>query len=482
MSGKKCFLFLFSILLLISCTKKTTPEGPENPERNLVIFYTNDEHGWMDSTSYSGGAAGMVGLWKEKEGYRPDGPYVVLSGGDMWTGPAISTWFKGESMVEVMNAMHYRAAAIGNHEFDFNVEGLRDRLAQATFPFLSANIREKVSGNVPDFATPYIIHEVNGIKLGLIGLTTRTTPFSAFPAYVADYDFIDYGTALNEYVPQLKAERADIIMLIGYICFSEMEALLPIAKDLGISIMGGGHCHEAHSAKIENIALLESGSHLENYAKVDLFFDISEKKMLDMIPSWVSNTGGTPDPEIQAIVTKWDNKMDESLSNVIGFASADIGQRSIAIRNMVTDSWLVSIPSADVSLSNSGGIRQAILAGDINLEVIVGVLPFNNEIVEMKLTGRELIDNIHGEIIIGGITTIGGYYLSDGTQIHMDSTYDVLTTDYLYSRTDFNFQIDDPEPYNTSINYRQPTIDWIESLQTSDTDPLNNHLDGVARQ
>ena len=87
-------------------------------------MYTNDEHGLMEATESSGGAAGLMGLWREQEGYSENGPYLILSGGDMWTGPAISTWFKGESMVNVMNGMQYDAAAIGNHEFDFKIEGL----------------------------------------------------------------------------------------------------------------------------------------------------------------------------------------------------------------------------------------------------------------------------------------------------------------------------------------------------------------------
>jgi 2',3'-cyclic-nucleotide 2'-phosphodiesterase (5'-nucleotidase family) len=172
--------------------------NPTKTQRQLVILYTSDEHGWMEATGSTGGAAGLMGLWQEEEGYTEEGPFLILSGGDMWTGPAISTWFQGESMVEVMNAMGYDAAAIGNHEFDFQVAVLYDRLEQAEFPFLSANIREKATGNIPDFAQPYVVEEVNGIQVGLIGLSSTTTPTSAFPDYVEDYNFIEYDEALTE--------------------------------------------------------------------------------------------------------------------------------------------------------------------------------------------------------------------------------------------------------------------------------------------
>ncbi|MFQ5922484.1 MAG: hypothetical protein ACE5M4_06535, partial [Anaerolineales bacterium] len=95
--------------------------------RHLVVLYTNDEHGWMDSYQNAGGAAGMARLWRQREGLTEDGPFLVLSGGDMWTGPALSTVWEGESMADVMNAMAYDAAAIGNHDFDLGLEALRER-------------------------------------------------------------------------------------------------------------------------------------------------------------------------------------------------------------------------------------------------------------------------------------------------------------------------------------------------------------------
>ena len=72
----------------------------------------------------------MISVWQDDLGYAPGGTFLVLSGGDMWTGPAISTWFQGQSMVEVMNAMDYDAAAVGNHEFDFGLEALRKRVSE----------------------------------------------------------------------------------------------------------------------------------------------------------------------------------------------------------------------------------------------------------------------------------------------------------------------------------------------------------------
>jgi len=480
---------LLSILLLsavlFSCNNKTLkPTEPTNGSeqiRELVILYTNDEHGWMEPTSTHGGAAGMMGLWREQEGYTEDGHYLILSGGDMWTGPAIATWTKGESMAAVMNAMDYSAAAIGNHEFDFKIEGLNERLAQSEFPFLSANIKEKATGETPDFATPYIIKEVNDIKIGIIGLTTTTTPLTTFPDNVEDYNFLEYATVLPEVVSKVKQDGAELLIIAGHICSSEIRAFAPLAAELGISIIGGGHCHEVVNDSSNNVGIIEAGCFLKSYAKVELFFDITGDTIVSKKQTIVENKGGAPDPEIESICTYWQDQVNATLSESIGYTENGVGRHSNAMHNMVTDSWLLAYPSADISCTNSGGIRQSIPAGDITLGTMVGVMPFANNIIELELTGSQVID-VTSNLIVGGMTRVDGYKLPDGTPIEANATYRVLTIDYLYARSDNNFSVYDPEPYNTSIHYRQPVIDWIKSLNTSAANPLDQYLDHNARR
>jgi len=479
---KSKWLLSFSIILFvfISCSEKKSTE-PKITEHDLVILYTNDEHGWMEVTETSGGAASMMRLWKTRDGYEENSQFLILSGGDMWTGPAISTWFQGESMVDVMNAMHYHAAAIGNHEFDFKINGLEARVAQSDFPFLSANIRTKAEGTIPDFATPYIIKEINGITVGIIGLTTTTTPLSTFPDHVLDYDFIAYEEALDQIVPMVKDEGAELLISIGHICYSEMISLVPKAKELGISVITGGHCNELVAEVDDGIALIQGGSYMKSYAKLEILFDSETDEIITMTPSYHFNDSQEADALVEAVVADWKTQMDAQLSQVIGYAGNEIDRNSTEMYNMVTDSWLVTFPEADVSLTNRGGIRQSIPAGDISLATIVSLLPFENLILELDMTGQELIDGM-AYLIFGGMTTIGGYYLADGAPINPSSDYSVLITDYLYARPDYTFQYVDTNPYETSVNYRQPLIDWIESLQTSAANPLENFLDYSPRR
>lgn len=480
--------FILAFFFLFSCNNKDklSTKNQESNLKSLVILYTNDEHGWMEADDTFGGAAGMFELWKTREGYNSADSFLVVSGGDMWTGPAISTWFQGESMIEVMNKMEYDVATIGNHEFDFTIEGLNKNKQLLEFPLIAANIRTKSTSAIPSFAVPYVIENADGVKVAFIGLASRSTPYTTFPAFVADYEFTAYEDALNEYVPAAKLQGAEVIIVVGHIGDDEMTQLAPLAKSLGVTLITGGHTHQKVSKSINGVALIESGSGLKNYCKVVIEYDKSTKVASVLSNEIVSNPPvASINNGVQTIVQKWQLKAEEDLAMVIGYCASKIDKDSDQMKNMVTDSWLFAYPEADISMTNSGGIRQDIMPGDITLATIVGLLPFTNTLIELELTGTQVIDCI-GNLVIGGMTTVGGYKLANGSPIEANTIYSVLTTDYLYSLPYNNgpskFAQYDSDPYNTSILYMQPTVDWIISKNTSGQNPINNYLDPVPRR
>lgn len=477
-------LFILAFVFLFSCNNKDrlSKKNQESNLKSLVVLYTNDEHGWMEADDTFGGAAGMFDLWKTREGYNSADSFLVVSGGDMWTGPAISTWFQGESMVEVMNKMEYDVATIGNHEFDFTIEGLNKNKQLLEFPLIAANIRTKSTGEIPAFAQPYVIENADGVKVAFIGLASTSTPYTTFPAFVTDYEFIAYETALNEYVPIAKSQGAEVIIVVGHIGDNEMTQLAPLAKSLGVTLITGGHTHQKVSKDVDGVALIESGSGLRNYCKVVIEYDKSTQIASVLSNEIVNNpAGNSANNEVKTVVAKWQQKAEEDLAMNIGYCSAKIDKNSAEMMNMVTDSWLFAYPEADISMTNSGGIRQDIMPGDITLGTIVGLLPFTNTLYELELTGTQVIDCI-GNLVIGGMTTVGGYRLANGTPIEANTVYKVLTTDYLYSQPNSKFAQYDTEPYNTSILYMQPTVDWIISKNTNAQNPINNYLDPISRR
>ena len=483
---RRILSFLLLTFLLTACT----PISDTDPLQ-LTILYTNDEHGWMAATNDTGGAAGMMQRWREDEGYTEDGPFLILSGGDTWTGPAISSWFDGEPMVEVMNAMGYDAAALGNHEFDFGIDGLLERMAQAEFPFLGANVvPEESSGLTETIALPYIIQDVDGwdngatVKVGIIGLASTRTPQTTMPTHVAGLRFEDYATTLAAAVPAARADGAEVIVVISHLCSPELLALAAVAKELDIAMLGGGHCHERFSCIDQGVALVSAAWQLSTYGSVQLNLDPKTRDVIDVTVELRPNPTGDADDEIAAIVDTWQARVDDELLVTIGYAQNGITKSSPAMHNMVMDAWLAAYP-ADIAMSNPGGFRQDIDAGEITLADIVGVLPFDNVLVDVALTGKQVIASYeHGSRrpAVGGLARINGRYTVNGEPLDPDAVYHVLINDFMYAGGDgYRFAEYDPDAYQTGTDWRQPVIEWISALNTTEADPLGNYLDDARR-
>lgn len=456
----------------------------ETAIRHLTILYTNDEHGWMAGQEEGSGAAELLGLWQERHDCFDDDSCVILSGGDMWTGPAISTWFEGEGMAETLNAMGYAAAAVGNHEFDFGLDTLSARAAQSTFPFVSANIRYVDTGEPPlDLGIrPNTLVERNGVVIGVVGLSTRDTPESTAPYNVEPFTFIDYDTALRDAVADVQAQGAQVVIVLGHLCRHELRPLAPLADELGIHMLTGGHCNEGVADSAESLVTLIGGSHMASYAWADLTVDTATGAVTVTGAAVEANQGGSPDPAVQAIVDRWQARTDDELDVGIGYLANDIPRHSAAMQRLITETWLEGVPNADVALTNLGGMRDDLRAGEITYADLISVAPFNNVLVEVQLTGAELLDLVRtrDRLAVGGMArTADGWVLTrTGASISAEATYRVLVNDFMYAGGDDYTVLAqaDPAGYNTAIDWRQPTLDWIIAQNSSAEAPLNEAI------
>jgi len=484
-----------------------TAQGEASAPVQITLLHTNDEHGWMEpyvafgSPTTEGGVASLMGRFRDIEGYDPetDG-FLLLSSGDNWTGPSISTWFEGEPVVEVMNAMGYDATAIGNHEFDFGRDALSQRIFEADYPFLSANIYYSGTTDLADFATPYVIKQVNGVDVGIIGLSTTDTPSTTHPKNISDLQFGDYETALRREVPNVRAAGADLIVVLGHVCSSELIPLAQAVSDLDIALMQGGHCHDTVVDQVNGTLIIESHWAWRAYGKTELFldpvtYDVITHTQEVILNQYVTDQGNpvTPDPDIQTIVDYWKDETEDVMGEVIGYTETGLPRRSAKQTNYVLDSWLWAYGTADFAMSNMGGFRADIPAGDITVGDIVGVLPFENRIVDCAITGAQLIDNLEccGGAVAGFSYTyrdLGWHYvvdsvtLSDGSPLDLEATYHVLVNDFMYAGGDgYLFGEQDPLAYDTGIQWRQPVIDYTRAQATSMQNPIDVLIDDEAR-
>lgn len=475
------------IMAPTQATDEGTPLVFETDKR-LTILYTDDEHGWIAGEGAGRGAANLMGVWKEVEGYEQGGGFLVLSGGDNWTGPAISTWFEGESTVEVMNAMGYDASAVGNHEFDFSLDVLTDRAADAEFPYLGANIVWRDTEETPTEVgiLPYVVLDVSGVQVGVIGLTTTQVPGLTNPTITGDLLFLDYEPVVRHYVPMARGEGAEIIAVITHICSNELRSLARETQDLDIAFLGGGHCHETFSEKIGESVVAAAGYNFSGYAYARYTLTREGEVMVDGYGTR-ENEGGTPDDAIAAIVDSWQKKADAELNLEIGFLENDVPRRSQAMQDLVTESWLSGYPTADIAITNLGGLRADLTAGPVTLADIVSVLPFDNTLVEVRLTGSELKQILSDRgLAAGGVYFSRGSWIlkSTGLPLDDDREYLVLINDFMYVNTDdySNFARFDPEGYFTGIDWRNPVIAWVGAQNSTPEDPLDLAISALANQ
>jgi 2',3'-cyclic-nucleotide 2'-phosphodiesterase (5'-nucleotidase family) len=413
----------------------------------------------------------------------------------MWTGPAISSSFKGASTIEVTNAKGYDAAAVGNHEFDFGQDTQRTNINAADFPFLSANVLDARTRKPPDFYRPYLVREVNGVRVGIIGLTTLKTPGIVVPAYTKGLEFTDYEKALRSTAPKARAEGAELLVVISHVCPGELRRLIPVAAELSITLMAGGHCHVEENMEQDGVRIIGAGSHWQAFAQIDIKYDTENGYVLDtqaeLVPIEYSlgQKPLTPDREIEAIVAAWSSRVDQELGTVIGYSKSGIKNRDWPLYNLLVDSWLWAYPDADIAISNFGGYREAIPPGEITKADIVAVWPFPNTIIEVKLTGKQVEENLLrcGGAVAGLTYSRTGdrvkAVLKDGSDLDPGANYQVLVNSYIYTGGDgCRFAAQNPDGYDLGINFRDPAIHWIMKQQTSPERPLELLLDTSRRR
>ena len=472
-------LFVVILIFIPACNYKS----PGEEIQEFTILYTSDEHGWMAGLNDGAGAANLVGLWRSNFS-ADDQNILILSGGDNWTGPAISTWYSGESMVEVMNTIGYSATAVGNHEFDFGLSEFKERSGQAEFPYLAANLRNKKDGKVPVELGihPFKIIRVGDLKVGVIGLASVLSPEIIKPSLVDEFYFMEYRKALSDTVPVLRSQGVDVVVLISHICTHELARLAWQVRYLDIDVMGGGHCHELRAERVAGTIIISGGSNFSGFGYAKMKLNSETGQVISQSFGTGINQGGKPDPQISRLVEMWQNKTDAELGTVIGYLEEEITRQSREMETLITQAWLAAYPGADIAITNQGGIRDHLPSGEITPAHLVSVLPFDNTLVELLLTGEQLLKvfNSTNSSLVGGLNKKGNQWFLEKNREPLETreTYRVLVNDFMYEGgDDYDLLAQyDPHALYTTIGWREPVIDWISARQSNKQNPLDETI------
>ncbi|WP_437589836.1 bifunctional metallophosphatase/5'-nucleotidase [Sorangium sp. So ce1000] len=505
-------LVAHALLALAACdprdaaTAATVPATAERAPAAITLLYTTDEHGWLLSTTEKGlvlgGAAEMLATWASREGHcvgpAPGAPSslppspacqdpstLALSGGDNWTGPAISSYFMGAPMADAMARMGYAVSAFGNHEFDFGRGAFLQNRTRSRATYLAANLRVMDPGLSAFALPPFAVFERRGLRIGVVGLATARTREAAAASRFEGIDFEDEEAALSRAIPEAWRAGPDALVLVAHVCQDVIEPIVARHPAWRLSFVGAGHCHRKAELRVGGVPLVNPGWRLRSYARVSLEID-PRRPLQQRVVSTSAEVVDVSHPERapavppdEALVEAsagWQRALDEALGEQIGYSSDGMERDSAEIQRWIAGAWREQL-GVDIAILNKDGIRQAVPKGPITKATVFSVLPFDNKLVICSLTGSELLETLRNrDAVLVGLSPAGNdrYVLHDGRLLNEGRRYTVATIDFLYFGGDgFRFQAQDPSPRWTGLDWRAPVIAWTRALGTSSSAPLD---------
>ena len=395
------------------------PAAPSPGPKRLRVLTTNDLHGHLLPETYGwsrgrpvGGAATLAAYFRAERDSFP-GPTIVLDAGDEMQGTPISNLSEGQATVSVLDALGERGAAIGNHEFDWGVPVLRRRMAQAHDPWMAANIFVAGTDTAPSWVRDTAMVEVGGVRVGLLGLATESTPSTTKADNVAGLEFRDGAAAIDRWVPVLRRAGADFVVVLAHSgafcdstgttgCRGEVVDWAARARERPDLIVAG-HTHTLMRTVVNGIPIVQAASYGTHFGVVDL-------RQATTAPSAAGTPSGEPavtahirdvpiawadavrpDSAVAALVARWQARVGPRVAAVVATLATPLPRRSgdYALGRLLADAWRAET-GAQVAFMNNGGIRTALPAGPVTWGKLFELQPFQNRLSVITITGARL--------------------------------------------------------------------------------------------
>jgi len=393
---RKTWVIILGILLLASLAS-----WAEAAPVNLRILYVNDFHGFAGPIKQIGGQApvgGVAYLAGAVDRARQQQPSVLLAAGDMIQGNAWANLFKGQSVIDVMNAMKFDAMVVGNHEFNFGPKVLQARIAQADFPILGANVE-----GLPAIK-PYIVKTLNTIKIGIIGVITQDY-VKTIPENAAGLKFTTPESALLKYLPELR-RQADIIVVLSH-CGYPVDRQLA-EKVPGIDVIVGGHTHTKilHPEKVGHTIIVQAWEHAKALGILDLEVEGGKIVKFHGVLEQISPATALYNTQVQEILARYEGLADPPLRQAIGETRVDLDATRVRIAETNLGNFIADVmrrtAKADAAIINGGSIKGSIAKGQIEMQDVYTALPYDIYLIALKLTGAQLQEALeHGVSRLG---------------------------------------------------------------------------------
>ena len=537
----RSYLFRAAILALVLVF---SPTGHVAPERiQITILGTTDLHGNINPIDYYTNKPDNRGLAKVAtliNRIRKEQPNVVLvDSGDTIQGSPLESYHNRKNnqptdpMMLAMNSLKYDAMAVGNHEYNFGLKVLEKARSEAQFPWLSANTYDTTSGNT--HYQPYIVKEVAGVRIGILGLTTPGIPNWDNPPNYAGLTFHEPIAEAQKWVPILRTkERADVVVVAMHMGLGEdlrtgeinpgqvphENEAVNIAKTVpGIDVIFMGHTHrEVPSLYINGVLLTQANYWGRHLARADLYLDKSTA-------GWrvYAKSGRTisvddrvePDAEITKLAEPYDRETQGWLTRVIGESKEELTAKEARFRDTAILDLIQLVQleagNADVSMVASFNAEARIAKGPVTVRDIAGLYVYENTLVVLEVTGQQLKEALEHSAkyfrtyepgkaaadLVDQKIPAYNFDIAEGVTYDLDISKPIgeriqnlrfhgkpVSPEQKFRLATNNYRVNGgggytmyknaPVVYRSSEEIRELIIDWVEKHKQVPTEPTNN--------
>lgn len=425
---------------------------------DVDIYGINDFRGALRKEADYPGATQLGGVINKLRAENPEG-MILLGGGNMLFGTIESDEHNGMPTVEAMNIMKFDANVTGSHFFDFKPEIFKEQLGLAKFPYLACNVAAKEG--TPLFQ-PYVMLEREGLKIAVIGVTTKDPLREASPDNLKNFEFLDSVASTQKCIDEVKAQGADIVVLLMHCGVTQRvadgalrgEGIDILSKLHGADVVFTGDSQSVITGRYNGVPVLQAGSHGRYIAKAHVVYDVKEKKVdavaEEMIK--VADQVVPPDTAIAQLVNPICAEVDAKFGEVLTTNATTLVNKRDDL-SLVADYFtdlLRKYSGASLVILNGGAFRSSLPAGNVTARNVEEIYPFRGQAVIMTLRGSDIlaaldygIDNPKvGQGRFSGIrlavepdlpqgSKIVDNVLPDGTKLNPSGYYTVLTNSFL---------------------------------------------------
>ncbi len=427
----------------------------------VTILHVNDVYQFAPVDG--GNRGGLARLLTLKKQAAAENPNIIFTLGGDTLSPSVETrTYRGAQMIDAWNAVGLDYSVLGNHEFDIKTSELLDRMKESKFTWLGANVIDTATGKIFANMPPYVIREISGVRIGFIGLLLPETKETS--SMEDNLNVTDYCGTAKKLVGEMRRKKVDAVVGLTHLSMTQDKHL---AKCAQFDLILGGHEHSLLQSSSNGTPIFKMTADAREMGKFNLNFNSATKRYESLDWEIIPVTDAIADaPEFAPVFEKYRGLLEE-LAVPVGATSTRLDALSHSARtietnigNFIANAYREAV-DADIGFVNGGSIRADLTyePGVLTKRAVLSILPFNNPIVKVELSGKVLKEVLEHGVARSGpgedhepgrfpqvaglrfeydatkpagsrivSVTVGGQVVEDA------KTYTVATSDFLVSR------------------------------------------------